>query len=155
MENEKRRQGNPGKYQLFVSALEELFSTDDWNAWVIACTDEELLFMVNQKLDEKDRILSRTFRNYKKGELPRSEGDYDYLSMFDSSYKKALIGQKLIVMQKLAGDSPGAWQKWAWILERKFDEFNMTRKEKVEVNDIGRLVLRGRDGGDGDGGDVL
>jgi hypothetical protein len=41
------------------------------------------------------------------------------------------------------------------LLERKFDEFNMTRKEKVEVNDLGRLVLRGRDSGDGDGGDVL
>jgi hypothetical protein len=66
-----------------------------------------------------------------------------------------LIGQKLIIMQNLAGDSPGAWQKWAWLLERKFDEFNMTRKEKVEVNDLGRLVLRGRDSGDGDGGDVL
>jgi hypothetical protein len=155
MENEKRRQGNPGKYQLFVSALKELFNTDDWNAWVIACSDEELIFMVNQKLEEKDRILDRTFRNYKKGELPQSDGDYDYLRMFDSSYKKALIGQKLIIMQNLAGDSPGAWQKWAWILERKFDEFNMTRKEKVEVNDLGRLVLRGRDSGDGDGGDVL
>jgi hypothetical protein len=155
MEKEKRRQGNPGKYQLFVSALEELFNTDDWNAWVIACSDEELIFMVNQKLEEKDRILDRTFRNYKKGELPKSEGDYEYLRMFDSSYKRALIGQKMIVMQNLAGDSPGAWQKWAWILERKFDEFNMTRKEKVEVNDIGRLVLRGRDSGDGDGGDVL
>jgi hypothetical protein len=60
-----------------------------------------------------------------------------------------------MIARALAEDVPGGWQRYAWLLERKFDEFNMTRKEKVEVNDLGRLVLRGRDGGDGDGGDVL
>jgi hypothetical protein len=155
MENEKRLQGRPNKFQVFTLALEELFDTSDWNAWVIACSDEELIFMVNQKLDKDDRIKERTFRDYKAGNLPRLDSDYEYLEVFFASYKKALIGQKLIIMQNLAGDSPGAWQKWAWLLERKFDEFNMTRKEKVEVNDLGRLVLRGRDSSDGDGGDVL
>ena len=45
-------------------------------------------------------------------------------------------------MENLASDSPGAWQKWAWLLERKFDEFNLRAKSVDETPDVKRLVLK-------------
>jgi hypothetical protein len=45
-------------------------------------------------------------------------------------------------MDNLSGDTPGAWQKWAWILERKFEEFNQRTKTVDETPDVRRLVLR-------------
>jgi hypothetical protein len=45
-------------------------------------------------------------------------------------------------MENLAADSPGAWQKWAWLLERKFDEFNLRSKSVDETPDVKRLVLK-------------
>jgi hypothetical protein len=135
-------QGRPNKFEAFTKVLAELFRTDEWNSWPIVCSDEELVFMVNQKLGKEETITERAFRMYKSGELPRTDGEYDYVSVFFSSYKKALIGQKHIIMENLAADSPGAWQKWAWLLERKFDEFNLRSKSVDETPDVKRLVLK-------------
>ena len=129
------------KFEKFTKALGELLDTDDWNAWVIACTDEELIFMVNQKLDPSERIAERTFRDYKAGNLPKTDGDYDYMSMFVASYKRAIIGQKRICVEKLKDDVPGGWQRYAWLLERKFDEWNLRTKSVDETPDVRRLVF--------------
>jgi hypothetical protein len=134
--------GRPNKFEAFARVMGEMFATQDWNAWVVACTDEELLFMVNQKLPEEQRVSDRSWREYKAGSLPTSNVDYRCVDVFFASYKKALIGQKHIIMDNLSGDTPGAWQKWAWILERKFEEFNQRTKTVDETPDVRRLVLR-------------
>jgi hypothetical protein len=148
-EKEKKRRGRPSKAHRFMEAVRELIpETGDWNAWVIACTDEDLLFMLNSRLDKEERIDERTWRNYKKGLEGIAEVDRECLDAFISAYKRSLLGMKRMCVEKLEGDVPGGWQRYAWLLERKYDEWNMTRKEKVEVSDLGRLVLRGRDEGE-------
>jgi len=39
-------------------------------------------------------------------------------------YKKALIIQKENLFKKFSNDDR-AWQRWAWIIERKFSEWNL------------------------------
>jgi len=148
IQNKKQKalpRGRPNKFEAFARVMGELFDTDDWNAWVVACTDEDLLFMVNQKLPEDERVSARSWREYKSGSLPTSHVDYRCVDVFFASYKKALVGQKRLIADNLAGDSPGAWQKWAWLLERKFDEFNLRSRVVDETPDVRRLVLRVRE----------
>ena len=144
--NQKKKQkglhGRPNKFEAFARVMAELFDTDDWNAWVVACTDEDLLFMVNQKLPEEQRVSTTSWKDYKAGNLPTSHVDYRCVEQFFGSYKKALVGQKRLIADNLASDSPGAWQKWAWLLERKFDEFNLRAKTVDETPDVKRLVLK-------------
>jgi hypothetical protein len=167
MEKEKRRQGNPGKFRPFAEALvtllekpDKVIATNDdedigINFRVIAMTDKGLVSAVNDMVEPHERISLRTYERYKSGGIPDKERDWEYVLLFVSAYEKALECQRYMLARALSEDVPGGWQRYAWMLERKFDEFNMTRKEKVEVSDIGRLVLRGRDDGDGDVGDVL
>jgi hypothetical protein len=146
--NKKGLRGRPSKAPRFIEAVRELIpDDDDWNSWVIACTDEDLLFMLNSKLDVEERISESTWRRYKRGEAGIARQDEECLSVFLTVYKRSLLGMKRMCVEKLEADIPGGWQRWAWMLERKYDEWNMTRKEKVEVSDLGRLVLRGRDDG--------
>jgi hypothetical protein len=68
--------------------------------------------------------------------------------MFMSAYKKALESQRYALAMALGRDTPGAWQKWAWLLERRFEEFNQRTKSVDETPDVRRLVfVEARDGG--------
>lgn len=133
-----RKKGQQPKWKKFVDALEKVVYADHPVGYAIVYTDDMLINEVNELLDPSDRIDARTFRRYKKGEIK----DDEVLEAFVSCYKKALARQAANIMENMALDGAGSWQKWAWIMERKFDEWNERKKIVDDSVDAGRLVFR-------------
>jgi len=52
------------------------------------------------------------------------------ISQFCGLYKKALVKERYSLMQQLK-DTESSWQRWAWIIERKFDDWNLKKKSEV------------------------
>ena len=138
MAEKKRRQGQQPKWEKWTKAMEKVFNHPHSVGYAIIYTDEELVDLVNEQLDEEDQISYRTFKRYKAGEID----DEGIISLFVSLYKRALRDQKANLQQGLIDDVPGGWQRYAWILERKFDEWNLRAKSVDETPDVGRLVFR-------------
>lgn len=97
----------------------------------IILTDEELCLYINEWLKEEHQISYRTFRKYKKRLKGNIDDNWDYdeslaetLVEFGTLYKKALWEQKTWLFNKLKHDEK-AWQRWAWIIERKFTDWNL------------------------------
>jgi hypothetical protein len=140
MRNFKPGAQNYPKWKKFTEAMEKVVNREHKIGYAIIWTDEQLLDAVNELLEPEDRLSLRTLHSYKAGEIK----DDEIAEVFASLYKKALREQSENLFSLLQSDVPGGWQRYAWILERKFDEWNMTRKEKVEVNDLSRLVFKSR-----------
>jgi hypothetical protein len=114
----------PSKIQKFTEALRDVLETEHSVGYAIIYTDEDIVEMVNERLDPEDRITQRTFKMYKAGNLK----DDPFLDVFLPLYKGALRQQSSNLFERLSTEPPGAWQKWAWIIERKFDGWNMRAK---------------------------
>lgn len=128
--------GRPSKYKNFLVWLEKALNekNDKWE-WInsIILTDEELFLLANDYLDENDRICYMTFKNFKASAIKEEEDTYNE---FLSLYKKAILKQKKNLFDKLQGDE-WQWQKYAWIIERKFSEWNLKKvsESTVKVTD--------------------
>jgi hypothetical protein len=114
----------PSKIQKFTEALEKVLATDHSVGYAIIYTDLDIVEMVNEMLDPEDRISQRRFEAYKAGGVD----DDASLDVFRRLYKGALRQQSSNLFERLSTEPPGAWQKWAWIIERKFDDWNMRAK---------------------------
>lgn len=115
--------GRPSKIGVWIVAFEKIVEKG-FNA--IYLTDTELRMLTNDLVAEKDQICEATFKNWKAGGLK----DPIYLN-FLALYKKALTSQKLELFNKLESD-PDKWQRYAWIIERKFTDWNLrTKVEKT------------------------
>ena len=79
----------------------------------VILTDEELLFLINDELDEEEQIADVTFRKWK------AESKHEFISLI----KKIKIKQKRALIKSMDGNR--LWTQKAWILERKFPEFNL------------------------------
>jgi hypothetical protein len=134
----KRKQGRPPKWEAFTRELDKVLYQDHPVGISIAWSDKQVWEEVNDRLPEEDRISLSSFEKYKAGNIQ----DESIESMFVTAYKKALRIQSNNVLKNLAEDSPGAWQKWAWIMERKFDEWNLRSRVVDESPDVSRLVFR-------------
>jgi len=156
----KRPLGQVSKFKPIAMAMHTLFQVPDMritneegeeiglNFRVIAMTEGGLLSCINDMVEEHEKITDRTFRRYKNGETEGLTADeYRCVDLFVSAYKKALESQRYALAMALGRDTPGAWQKWAWLLERRFEEFNQRTKTVDETPDVRRLVLRVADKG--------
>jgi len=120
---------NDNIIQAFKDVLDE-----DSNAIIL--TDKELCIMVNDRLEDDSFSYSafkdwKAFATDKKTET--SEGNAVLYNKLRSLIEKALIIQKQNLFKKFR-DEPHQWQKWAWIIERKFDEWNIKRKTDVTTD---------------------
>lgn len=97
---------------------------------ILFCTDEELVIEINELLPENERFSYESFSKWKREE---SQSDNPLFQQFLRLIKKALIKEKSRLLSKLEKDER-AWQKYAWILERKFDEWNIRNKSEIETN---------------------
>ena len=134
----KRPQGRPEKLSRFTEALQQVLDCPHSVGFAIIYTDRDLVEMVNERLAPDERIDMRSFERYKAGEFVSDE----LLEAFMSAYKKAVRQQQENLFEALRADVPGGWQRYAWILERKFPEWNLTAKSEVKLPDLGRLVLK-------------
>ena len=109
-----------------------------WNEKLMLLTDEELVDEINEELEPGQQISQRTFQRWKaanfeeKGEIGLS---------FVALMKKALRDQKANLFEKYQNEK-GAWQKWAWIIERKFSEWNLKNINENNTNISGSLENR-------------
>lgn len=122
------KRGRKTKIQSFIKAAEKILSNQD----IVLLTDEELFFVVNQELPLKNKIDMRTFQNWKEKYMSNKFSEIDENGKdFFKILKKAIIIQKKNLYKKLISDS--VWQRWAWIIERKFPELRLTQGTKVDV----------------------
>ena len=100
------------------------------NINAIIHTDEDLLEMINELLNPEERICTATFENWKAKNKEDNEEILDQIGrQFLGLIKKALREQKTNLFNSMTCDDK-AWQRWAWIIERKFGDWNI--KQRVE-----------------------
>ena len=133
-----------------IKIFEEVVN-DDINAIIL--TDEELTIEVNERLEEGDKFSYSAFKDWKafavgtKTEEDTSPENYELYKQIRSVIKKALLKQKRHLFDKFR-DEEGQWQKWAWIIERKFDDWNIKHKhdhstEGEKINSIKVEIING------------
>lgn len=93
-------------------------------------TDEELLFLINDRFDdEKKRITQTTYTNWKN--KVKNDDKLDEIGKrFFALIKKALFTEKRNLLNEVR-KGENNWQSKAWIIERKFDDWNIKRKQDI------------------------
>ena len=139
MEN---KTGRPSKLMRFMEVAEQvLFDPERKVGAAIVHTDADLIELINDRLEPDERISTETFKKWKSGERTNEDTLRD---VFVPLYKRALKLQRDALFESLADEPPGAWQKWAWILERKFGDWNLRSVSVDETPKPKQLVLRVR-----------
>jgi len=120
-----------------VSALEEIISPafSGLSTDFIALTDDVLVMMLNDSLPKDENISRSVFKQWKSGNLPKEDSNLEFVDEFLSLIKKGYYMQQKFLLEKLHKET-GQWQKWAWIIERKFDEWNLKKKQETTFPDI-------------------
>ena len=129
--SEKKKVGRPTK---LTPKLIEALKVVSENA--IYLTDEDLVFLVNDVLEPKDKIAYKTFRDFKNGE---AQQDNELMLEFSTLIKKALLKEKLALL-RLVKKGDNGWQSKSWILERKFKEWNLTNIQKTDITTKGESI---------------
>ena len=106
-----------------IEAIKQVINTK-----ILFYTDEELVNEINELLPESAKFTFIAFAKWKAGD---SQADNPLFKEFLYLIKKSLALEKerlLILLQK----DKISWQRYAWILERKFDEWNIRTKSEVD-----------------------
>lgn len=98
-------------------------------------SDEDLRFLTNDAYGDANYICPRTFENWKRG-----NNNDPLATQVLQIYKKALIQQREQLFKQLQEDER-AWQRYAWIIERKFSAWNLknineNKNENIEKTDL-------------------
>ena len=130
--------GRPLKInEQFIQATKEVLQ-DDINSLLL---DEDLLFLINDKLPEEDRIHENTFSNY----INKPQNN-DTLKEFLCLIKKARVFQKKNLIKEVKQKDRN-WQAIAWILERKFsNEYNLKQETHLTADPITININLNKDG---------
>ena len=136
----KKRAGRPTKLtERFIHATEQVLfgkTKDPTCTNAIIFTDEELIFQINELLQPEERIDERTFQRWKakskEKDAPKDERQENFVVL----YKKALVQQKNYLFEQLKTAGDKSWYRYAWIIERKFDDWNI--KQKIDHTTKGR-----------------
>jgi len=125
--------GRPPKWDKVITVAKEILNSEN----IMLLTDEDLVFLINEKLDN-DTISQSTFEKWKSGKISDDKSANKFLRVI----KKALIEQKKELFKKFSNDDR-AWQRWAWIIERKFSEWNLKNinENKNENNHKGEIKI--------------
>lgn len=127
---EKNLGGRPTKLtEKFKKVAEEVISKN-----ILACTDEDIIFLINDRLDSGEQISDATWENWKAGKIE----DDERRSWFLGLVKRSLIIERDNLIQNLQGDNK-AWQRWAWIIERKFKEWRMINEFSGKIKHDGQI----------------
>ena len=125
--------GRPTKLtREFIDALTDVVMDNN----VVYLTDEDLIFLLNEKLPPEDRIAINTFRDYKTG---RRQSENLLIVEFAALIKKALVAEKQSLLDRVDQGANG-WQSKAWILERKFAEWNLHKITKTDLTSLGESI---------------
>lgn len=142
--------GRPSKLPRFLEAFACVVDVSHPVGRAIIHTDKDLLRMTNRELSEKDRISMTAFESYKRGDLDDDGGEMSLLlDEFYDIYMEALESQRENLFQRMMEKGEArSWGRWSWIIERKFDDWNLRKKQVDETPDRKQLVFRVIDGDD-------
>lgn len=132
--------GRPSKMtDSVLAAIEKVISED-----ILIYTDEELVEAINDLLPEDEQF---TYEAFSKWKGKRSQVNNPLFPKFLRLIKKALILEKKRLLEKLQSEDDKTWQRFAWILERKFDEWNIRTKSETDLNikeipKLGRTIIK-------------
>lgn len=112
--------GRPFKQKIWVEKLKEVLAEEDTRF----LTDEDLVFLVNQRLEKSHRIDRRTFMNWKSGKFHQ---DDEVGEEFIELIEFVLIKQKQELLKQIIEPNDKNWYRFAWIAERKFGELNLKK----------------------------
>lgn len=131
---EKRLAGRPFKMQEWVSELVNILSEED----ILFLSDKDLVFLVNRTLPEENQISISTFEKWKSGKYaPNEEVGKEFVNCINL----ALIRQKQLLSKKMMEDNNGQWTRYAWIMERKFSEWNLKHiSENINKNEQATVI---------------
>jgi len=127
--------GRPSKIGPFIKEAKKLFDED---MAVIIHTDEDLVDIINSRLEEEQRITQRTFRSWKEKASNNKPINDPIGDQFLPLYKNALNEQRKNLFDKF--EDSQQWQKYAWILERKFKEWNLRHISEVDHTTKGEKI---------------
>ncbi|MFV8339139.1 hypothetical protein ACNQGL_07695 [Flavobacterium sp. LB3P21] len=126
--------GRPFKMQKWVDELKIVLSTED----ILFLSDQDLHFLVNQKLEVNEQISKSTFEKWKAGKFAPDEATG---KEFIKCIQYALIKQKQLLSKKMMEDTSGQWTRYAWIMERKFTEWNLKHiSENINKNEQSTVI---------------
>jgi hypothetical protein len=133
IENKKER-GRPFKMQTWITELKNVLEERN----IIYLTDEDLIFLVNKRLPKESQISKSTFEKWKAGKFaPDDETGKEFIDLIHL----ALINEKNTIGYKLENDTSGQWTRYAWILERKFSEWNLKHiSENINKNEQATII---------------
>ena len=128
----KNEGGRPTKLtQKFLDIANEVMN-EDINAIIL--TDEELLMLINEQLVGREKVANKTFQDWKAGRTKSARG-----VGFRFLLKEAIIRQKKDLFNQFRAE-PNQWQRWAWIIERKFDDWNIRQKIDADHTSKGEKI---------------
>jgi len=140
----------PGRHSILTdSFMDFILKTMSVGIRMIIFTDEDCVAHINDELG----LLTEEQR--KERELPKSISIDSWKAWkslalsgkgqprhfrFLTIIKSLLKTQKEGLFNKMATDDK-AWTRWAWIIERKFDEWNLRSKAEVKTDNINEIQL--------------
>lgn len=140
MKKKRKEKSSGAPSKLNEDVLQAISQVVDEN--ILICTDEELVIAVNELLPEDKRFTYEAFSKWKRG---LSQVDNPLYPSFLRLIKKALVNEKKRLLKLLESDK-NSWQRYAWILERKFDEWNIKNKSEVDhtvnIPSLPSIVIR-------------
>ncbi|WNM18617.1 hypothetical protein [Flavobacterium capsici] len=133
-QNDKNKVGRPFKMEKWIPALKSVLEERN----IVFLTDTDLVFLVNKKLPIEDRITTRCFKNWKAGKFAPNE---ELGEQFIELVQEALINEKEALLNSLKNEKSGYWVRYAWILERKFEEYNLKQvTENINKNEETQII---------------
>jgi hypothetical protein len=133
MSEESRGAGRPHKMANWLTALNEVIEKED----TMFLSDKDVLFLVNQKLPQEDRISTSTFQKWKAGKWH----DESVAEQFMETLEFVGIKQKQALGQMLMTDKTNNWTRLAWTMERKFSDWNLKRiSENININEPSTVI---------------
>lgn len=133
-EIEKRLAGRPFKMEFWLKELNVVLEDED----ILFLSDKDLVFLVNRGLPQEHKIADSTFEKWKAGKFaPNEEVGKEFIECIHL----ALIRQKQMLSKKMMEDNNGQWTRFAWIMERKFSEWNLKHiSENINKNEQATVI---------------
>jgi hypothetical protein len=99
---------------------------------MLACSDDDLLLLLNDCFPKGIHIEDEVWQRYLNDELREKERALrKYFDEWQLVIQRALIEQKVTMIEKLKEGASG-WQRWNWLLERRFPEWGRMAPRKAD-----------------------
>ncbi|MBC8387081.1 MAG: hypothetical protein H8E13_03405 [Actinobacteria bacterium] len=99
---------------------------------VLIYTKTELVRLINKELPEGERISIVKLNNYErraKASRPKHPIYEKFLNLLELQRARS----KRALFTKMEGAGSKDWQRYAWMIERLYDEWNIRKKEEIKI----------------------